>query len=118
MGDYEIRPIGRVRSPLIDRDQAPHQGRPAGVEAELVIEEKFLQGLDGIQAGDKLFVLCWFHVAECNTLRIHPRGDPAIPKRGIFATRSPDRPGRPCCRRPDPQGPWTGCRGWDSYCRP
>jgi tRNA-Thr(GGU) m(6)t(6)A37 methyltransferase TsaA len=62
------------------------------VEAELVIEEKFLQGLDGIQAGDKLFVLCWFHRAECNTLRIHPRGDPAIPKRGIFATRSPDRP--------------------------
>jgi tRNA-Thr(GGU) m(6)t(6)A37 methyltransferase TsaA len=31
-------------------------------------------------------------MAECKTLRVHPRGDPAIPKRGIFATRSPDRP--------------------------
>ncbi len=92
MTDYKIRPIGRVRSPLKDRDQAPHQGRPAGVEAELVIEEKFFQGLDGIHVGDKLFVLCWFHMAECKTLRVHPRGDPAMPKRGIFATRSPDRP--------------------------
>ena len=48
--------------------------------------------LDGIQAGDKLFVLCWFHMAEREVLRIHPRGNPAIPKRGVFATRSPDRP--------------------------
>jgi hypothetical protein len=64
-----------------------------------------LQGLDGIQAGDKLFVLCWFHMAECNALRIHP------PNWLVSC-------GRPCCRRPDPQGPWAGCRGWDSCCGP
>ena len=92
MTDYGIRPIGRVRSPLKDRDQAPHQGRPAGVEAELVIEGEFLPGLDGIQAGDKLFVLCWFHKADREILKVHPRGNPAVPKRGVFATRSPDRP--------------------------
>jgi len=62
------------------------------VEAELVLEETALQGLDGIQAGDKLFVLCWLHMADRKTLRVHPRGNPAIPKRGVFATRSPDRP--------------------------
>jgi tRNA-Thr(GGU) m(6)t(6)A37 methyltransferase TsaA len=90
--DYRVRPIGWVRSPLKERHQAPHQGRPAGVEAELVVEETVLQGLDGIQAGDRLFVLCWFHMADRKTLRVHPRGDPAIPKRGVFATRSPDRP--------------------------
>ena len=92
MSDYRIRPIGWVRSPLKERHQAPHQGRPAGVEAELVIEETVLQGLDGIQAGDKLFVLCWLHMADRKTLRVHPRGDLAIAKRGVFATRSPDRP--------------------------
>jgi len=90
--DYGVRPIGWVRSPLKSRDQAPKQGRPAGVEAELVMEESVALALDGIQAGDKLFVLCWFHMAEREVLRIHPRGNPAIPKRGVFATRSPDRP--------------------------
>jgi tRNA-Thr(GGU) m(6)t(6)A37 methyltransferase TsaA len=56
------------------------------------MEEKVLQGLHGIHAGDKLFVMCWFHMADRETLRVHPRGDSAIPKRGVFATRSPDRP--------------------------
>jgi tRNA-Thr(GGU) m(6)t(6)A37 methyltransferase TsaA len=92
VADYEIRPIGWVRSSLKERDQAPHQGRQAGVEAELVMEERVLRGLDGIQVGDKLFVLCWFHMAERETLRVHPRGNAAMPKRGVFATRSPDRP--------------------------
>lgn len=92
MSDYRIRPIGWVRSPLKERQQAPHQGRPVGVEAELVIEKTALQGLDGIQAGDKLFVLCWLHMADREILRVHPRGNAAVPKRGVFATRSPDRP--------------------------
>ncbi|MBW1739706.1 MAG: tRNA (N6-threonylcarbamoyladenosine(37)-N6)-methyltransferase TrmO [Deltaproteobacteria bacterium] len=92
MSDYKIRPIGWVRSPLKERHEAPHQGRRAGVEAELIIEEVVLQGLEGIQTGDKLFVLCWLHMADRKTLRVHPKGNPAIPKRGVFATRSPDRP--------------------------
>jgi tRNA-Thr(GGU) m(6)t(6)A37 methyltransferase TsaA len=90
--DYEMRPIGWVRSRLKERQQAPHQGRPAGVEAELIMEGDVIQGLDGIQAGDRLFVLCWFHKADRKILKVHPRGNPAIPKRGVFATRSPDRP--------------------------
>ncbi|UCD87792.1 MAG: tRNA (N6-threonylcarbamoyladenosine(37)-N6)-methyltransferase TrmO [Desulfobacterales bacterium] len=92
MTGYRLNPIGWVRSPLKDIADAPHQGRPAGVEAEILMEEKVLQGLHGIRAGDKLFVMCWFHMADRETLRVHPRGDSAIPKRGVFATRSPDRP--------------------------
>jgi tRNA-Thr(GGU) m(6)t(6)A37 methyltransferase TsaA len=92
VSNYEVRPIGRVRSQLRERHEAPHQGRPAGVEAELVMEDGVIRGLDGIQAGDRLFVLCWFHKADRGTLKVHPRGNPAVPKRGVFATRSPDRP--------------------------
>lgn len=92
MSEYRIRPIGRVRSPLKERHQAPRQGRAAGVEAELIIEETALQGLDGIRVGDKLFVLCWLHMADRKTLRVHPKGDQAIAEQGVFATRSPDRP--------------------------
>jgi tRNA-Thr(GGU) m(6)t(6)A37 methyltransferase TsaA len=56
------------------------------------MEETVIRGLDGIQAGDKLLVLCWFHKADREVLKLHPRGNPDIPKRGVFATRSPDRP--------------------------
>jgi L-fuculose-phosphate aldolase len=92
MDDYSIKPIGTVRSRLKERHEAPHQGRLAGVEAELVINEEVREGLDGISAGDKIFALCWYHMAERQTLRVHPRGERSIPKRGVFATRSPDRP--------------------------
>jgi tRNA-Thr(GGU) m(6)t(6)A37 methyltransferase TsaA len=117
VSDYRIRPIGWVRSLLKERHQAPHQGRPAGVEAELLMDERVLQGLDGIQAGDSLFVLCWFHMADRETLRVHPRGDPAIPKRGVFATRSPDRPnpiGLSLVDVLDVKGPVLKVRGLDA----
>lgn len=92
MSDYIIRPIGRVQSSLRTREEAPPQGRQAGLEAEIIVEESFAEGLDGVKTGDKLFVLCWYHMADRDTLRVHPRRDRSIPKRGVFSTRSPDRP--------------------------
>ncbi len=92
MDDYWLRPIGRVRSHLKQRHEAPRQGRPAGVEAELIIDKAVKKGLEGIDTGDKLFALCWYHMADRQTLRVHPRADQSIAKRGVFATRSPDRP--------------------------
>ncbi len=92
VNEYRIKPIGTVRSPLKQPSQAPRQGRPAGVEAELVIEEEFLQGLEGIHDGDNIFVLCWYHLADRGTLRVHPKRNPALPKRGVFSTRSYNRP--------------------------
>ncbi len=92
MDDDRVKPIGRVRSPLKKRHEAPHQGRLAGVEAELIIDKELADGLDGISPGDKLFVLCWYHMADRNTLKVHPQGDRSVPERGVFASRSPDRP--------------------------
>ena len=37
-------------------------------------------------------VLTWFHLARRDLLRVHPRDDPANPMRGVFNTRSADRP--------------------------
>jgi tRNA-Thr(GGU) m(6)t(6)A37 methyltransferase TsaA len=37
-------------------------------------------------------LLTWLHEARRNVLRVHPRGNPENPLRGVFATRSPDRP--------------------------
>jgi tRNA-Thr(GGU) m(6)t(6)A37 methyltransferase TsaA len=42
--------------------------------------------------GDDVFVLTWLDRASRDVLRVHPRGDRTSPERGVFSTRSPDRP--------------------------
>ncbi len=88
----EIAPIGRVESPLTDKDAAPKQGFEGSPEAWLVLDLAVLEGLDGVAADDRLIVLTWLDRADRSVLRVHPRDDPANPERGVFGTRSADRP--------------------------
>ena len=53
---------------------------------------EYVEGLQGIAAGDDVLVLTWLHLGDRSTLRVHPRDDPANPMTGVFATRSADRP--------------------------
>ena len=87
-----LRPIGRVRSSFIDRRDAPRQGFDGGVDAWLEIEPFFVQGLDDLAAGMEIIVLTWLHLSERDVLKVHPRGDPQLPLKGVFATRAPVRP--------------------------
>lgn len=89
---YEIEPIGIIRSELTDLAKAPMQGTEDGYEAWLEVSPQFAQGLLGIEPGDHLVVLTWLHLAQRDTLRVHPRGRQEAPLRGVFATRSQDRP--------------------------
>jgi tRNA-Thr(GGU) m(6)t(6)A37 methyltransferase TsaA len=89
---YSAQPIGRVRSRLKQRSEAPKQGYEGAPEAHLEIFPQFRAGLDGIRAGHELIVLTWLHEAERDVLRVHPRDDAANPLTGVFATRSADRP--------------------------
>ena len=84
--------IGAVESPLTDLSTAPKQGDEGAPEATLVFEARFADALDGIVAGADLLVLTWLHQADRTVLRVHPRRDPSNPERGVFSTRSPDRP--------------------------
>ena len=88
----ELSPIGVVESPLTDPATAPKQGREGAPEAVLVIQPEVAAGLDGIAAGDEVIVLTWLDRADRDVLRVHPRDDPANPERGVFSTRSADRP--------------------------
>ena len=88
----ELVAIGTVESPLTDRASAPKQGDEGAPESWLVFDERFADALDGIAAGDDLLVLTWLDRASRDVLRVHPRDDLANPERGVFATRSPDRP--------------------------
>ncbi len=84
--------IARVESALTDIAAAPKQGGEGGVEARLVFEPDVLDGLDGVRPGDRLVLLTWLDRARRDVLRVHPRDEPANPLRGVFGTRSADRP--------------------------
>ncbi len=90
--DYEVRPIGWVRSTLTHRKNAPRQRYEGAPPATLEILEEFLPALDGVAAGQEYVVLTWLHQAVRDVLIVRPRGDLNNPLTGVFAARSPDRP--------------------------
>lgn len=89
---YTFTPIGAVHSPLQRPEEAPAQGAEGAPEAWLEIYSPFREGLEGLEAGQWVDVLTWLHLAERDILKVHPRGDPSRPLKGVFATRSPHRP--------------------------
>jgi len=88
----ELIRVATVESPLTDPSAAPKQGDEGAPEATLVFEEGFVPALEGLAAGDELVLLTWLDRASRDTLRVHPRDDPQRPERGVFGTRSADRP--------------------------
>ena len=89
---YMVKPIGVIHSTLTSLDEAPRQGDEGAVEAWLELSPPVAPGLLGIAVGDELIILTWLHRADRDVLQVHPRGDLERPLRGVFATRSPDRP--------------------------
>ena len=89
---YELHPIGWVESPLVDRDLAPRQGDEGAPDAWLVFDPGVRAGTADLAVGAEVIVLTWLDRARRDVLVVHPRGDPENPRRGVFSTRSPDRP--------------------------
>jgi tRNA-Thr(GGU) m(6)t(6)A37 methyltransferase TsaA len=92
VGENELLPIGRVESPLVDREAAPRQGDEGAPEAVLAFAERVAEGLRSLGVGDEALVLTWLDRADREVLSVHPRGDLSRPEEGVFSTRSPDRP--------------------------
>ena len=85
----QVQPIGTVHSPIKERGFRDFRD----TVSTIVVEDEFAEALDGIEAYSHITVLFWFHLSEKpSTLKVHPRGDPRNPLRGIFATCSPVRP--------------------------
>jgi tRNA-Thr(GGU) m(6)t(6)A37 methyltransferase TsaA len=92
MSSYEVHPIGWVESPLLDRAAAPCQGDEGAPNAVLVFHPGVAQAIRDLVVGSEILVLTWLDRARRDVLSVHPRGDPTNPERGVFSTRSPDRP--------------------------
>jgi tRNA-Thr(GGU) m(6)t(6)A37 methyltransferase TsaA len=87
-----ITPIGFVSSPLVNPEHAPKQGNEGAPEAWLVFKPEFEAGLSDLRVGEEILVLTWLDRGDRQTLRVHPRDDQSAPLRGVFSTRSQDRP--------------------------
>lgn len=61
-------------------------------ESVLILDEKYVGALDGLERYRYLLVIYYFHRSTGYRERVHPMGDQTIPERGVLATRSPSRP--------------------------
>ena len=89
---FQVRPVGRVESPLTDRQSTPRQADEGAPPATLVFDPRYVDALRGLRPGDRIILLTWLDQADRTTLVNHPRGDTSRPQQGVFSTRSPHRP--------------------------
>ncbi len=90
-----ISPIGIVHSPFKNREDIKRKKREEtsgnnDVEGELEIYHEFEPGLKDIDGFSHLIIIFKFHKSRQKNLFAHPPHDRK--KRGVFSTRSPDRP--------------------------
>ena len=89
---FELDTIGYVRSPLTQRKDAPKQGNEGAPAAWLEFRPDLADALRDLAVGVEILLLTWLDRADRRILRVHPRDDLTAPQRGVFSTRSQDRP--------------------------
>jgi tRNA-Thr(GGU) m(6)t(6)A37 methyltransferase TsaA len=89
---FTIHPIGYVSTSLQDVSLAPKQGDEGASPARLDFLPDMAPGLQHLRVGDSMLLLTWLHMANRALLEVHPRDDPSAARRGVFSTRSADRP--------------------------
>ena len=83
--------IGRIITPWTDRLRCPRQGRLDGPVCRIEVFAPWApEGLDGIEAYERLEVLYWLHQSRRDIIRQSPADDGTA--RGVFSLRSPVRP--------------------------
>jgi tRNA-Thr(GGU) m(6)t(6)A37 methyltransferase TsaA len=90
--DNTLHPIGYIRSTLKLLQDAPRQGNEGAPDAWIDIAPEYTEAMADLTVGENIIVITWFHQAQRDILKVHPRNDETIPLTGIFSTRSPDRP--------------------------
>jgi len=87
----EIRILGRARTPWRRREDAPHQPVACPeTEGTIEIEPEYAPALADLDTFERIWLVFLFDRSRGWTSRVKPpRGGP---KRGLLATRAPDRP--------------------------
>jgi tRNA-Thr(GGU) m(6)t(6)A37 methyltransferase TsaA len=87
-----LKTIGVVRSTLKRKEDCPLQEFEGAPEAWLIIDRIYTEALHGLNVGNDVILLTWFHLANRDVLKCYPRNEFDAPHTGVFNTRSPDRP--------------------------
>jgi tRNA-Thr(GGU) m(6)t(6)A37 methyltransferase TsaA len=64
----------------------------AAAESRVIASPEFVEGLTGLEAGQRVMIVFYFHLVQSYALLQHPRGDRSCPKRGVFTLHTPYRP--------------------------
>jgi tRNA (adenine37-N6)-methyltransferase len=86
-------PIGIVKNNI--ELEGPKYFGYRDVISEIVLDKKYEGALLGIGDFSHLIIIFALHLMKDKkdkTLQVHPRGRLELPLRGVFATRSPERP--------------------------
>jgi tRNA-Thr(GGU) m(6)t(6)A37 methyltransferase TsaA len=87
--EITVRALGHIENAFAE-PAAPDLIRAA--KSQIVLDPELEPGLQGVEPGQQLLVIFYFHRSRGYELQQHPRGDRSRPKRGVFALRSPHRP--------------------------
>jgi tRNA-Thr(GGU) m(6)t(6)A37 methyltransferase TsaA len=85
-----LKPVGIVKN---DIKQPQTQGWER-IVSHIMVDRSLSEALDNLDEFSHIIVLYWIHQhppGEPPT-KVHPKGDRGIPLKGVFATRSPNRP--------------------------
>ena len=85
-----LKSIGHINTPYKAIEDCPNNVDLNGPLCQLVINEEFIDGLSGLQSGQKILILYWFENTDRSaTKQISNNGEELI---GTFSLRSPHRP--------------------------
>lgn len=91
MEKIELKPIGVIHSAFNRREDTPKSSlESTEVQAQIVLEEEYLEGMADMAVGQSYMVLFYFNRSTQEKLTVHLRG--TGPLTGVFSTHAPDRP--------------------------
>ena len=91
MDEIVFRPIGYIHSIYKDVKDMPKSSKESmDNEAELIVDEKYLESMADIKKDEEYIVIFYFHKSEGYDQRVPLRGTGPIT--GLFSTYAPRRP--------------------------
>ncbi len=88
---YSVQPIGIIHSPFLHKEGMPIQpGASQGVKGKVVLFPEYRAGLQDLEGFSHVILIYLFDRANSPQLLVKPFLDDV--KRGLFATRTPNRP--------------------------
>ncbi|MEW5759213.1 MAG: tRNA (N6-threonylcarbamoyladenosine(37)-N6)-methyltransferase TrmO [Candidatus Thermoplasmatota archaeon] len=89
----EITPIGIIHSPYKNKEEIPIQAYLSEEVGEIEVFDDYVEGLKDIEGFSHIVIVYFFHLSpKEHSLLVKTYLDTV--KRGVFATRHPNRPNR------------------------